>query len=64
MCERLGICAISGKRVKCDNDSAIKEHLFFSNHTPDFEYFLILATRKNDLKVTLMESLLINKDHL
>ena len=63
MCEHLGISALIGKRVKDDDDSAIKEHLLFCNHTPDFEDFSILATSINDFKVTLMESLLIKRDH-
>ena len=63
MCKHLGISALTGKRVKGDDDSAIKEHLLFCNHTPDFEDFSILATNNNDFKVTLMESLLINRDH-
>ena len=63
MCEHLGISALTGKRVKVDDDSSIKEHLLFCNHKPDFEDFSILATNNNDFKVTLMESLLINKDH-
>ena len=63
MCEHLGISALTGKRVKGDDDSAIKENLLFCNHKPDFEDFSILATNNNDFKVTLMESLLINRDH-
>ena len=63
MCEHLGISALTGKRVKGDDDSAIKEHLLFCNHKPDFEDFSILATNNNDFKVTLMESLLIDRDH-
>ena len=63
MCEHLGISALTGKRVKGDDDSAIKEHLLFCNHTPDFEDFSILASNNKDFKVTLMESLLINRDH-
>ena len=63
MSEHLEISALTGKRVKGDDDSAIKEHLLFCNHTPDFEDFSILATNNNDFKVTLMESLLINRDH-
>ena len=62
MCDHLGISALTGKRVKGDDDSAIKEHLLFCNHTLDFEDFSILATN-NDFNVTLMESLLINRDH-
>ena len=48
-------------RVKGDN-SAIKEYLLFWKHKPDLEDFSILATY--NFKVTLMESLLINRDHL
>ena len=63
MCEHLGISAITGKRVKGADDSVIKEHLLFRNHTPDFEEFSILATNNNDFKVMLMESRLIIRDH-
>ena len=62
MCEHLEISALTGKSAKGADDSAIKdikEHLLFSNHTPDFEDFSILATNNNDFKVMLMESLLI-----
>ena len=64
VCEHLEISALTEKRVKGDDDSAIKEHIFsFCNHTPDFEDFSILATSNSDFKATLMESLLINRDH-
>ena len=63
MCEHLGISALIGKRVKGDDDSAIKEHLLFCNHAPDFEDFSILATSNNDFQVTLMESLQIKRNH-
>ena len=63
MCEQLGISALTGKRVKGDDDSAIKEHLLFCNPTPDFEDFSILATNSSDFKATLMESLLISRGH-
>ena len=63
MCEDLGISGLFGKRVKGDDDSAIKEHLLFRSHTPDFEDFSILGANNNDFKVTLIESLLINRDH-
>ena len=60
MCKNLGISAPTGKIVKGDDDSAIKEHLLFWNHKPDFEDFSILATNN---KVMLMESLLVNRDY-
>ena len=63
MCEHMGIFVLTGKTVKDDDDSTIKKHLLFCNHTPDFEYFSILTTNNNNFKVTLMESLLINRDH-
>ena len=54
---------LKGKRVKGDDDSAIKEHHLFCNHIPNFEDFSILATNNNDFEVMLMKSLLINRDH-
>ena len=64
MCEHLGVSPFTGKRVKGDNDSAIKEHHLFCNHSSGFDEFSILANNNNDFKVTLMKSLLINRDHL
>ena len=63
MCEHLRVSALTGKRVKEDNDSGIKEHHLFCNHSSDFDDFSILASNNNDFKVTLMESPLINRDH-
>ena len=63
MCENLGVSALSGTRVKRDNDSAVKEYHLFCNHSSGFDDFSILASNNNDFKVTLMESLLINRDH-
>ena len=62
MCEHLGISTLNGKIVKGDGDSITKEHLLFCSHVLDFEDFSILTTNNNDFKVTLMESLLINRD--
>ena len=39
------------------------KNILFCNHTPDFEDFSLFATNSNDCKVTLMENLLINRDH-
>ena len=63
MCEYLRVSALTGKRVKRNNDFVIKEHHLFCNHSFGFDNFSILASNNNDLKVTLMESLLINRDH-
>ena len=62
MCEHLGVSALTGKRVKGGNDFVIKEHHLFCNHLSGFDDFSILANNNNDFKVTLMESLLINRD--
>ena len=56
----LGILALKGKKVKGDDDSAIKEHLSCCNHGPDFS---ILATNNNNFKITLKQSFLINRDY-
>ena len=57
MCKHLGVSALTGKRVKEDNDSAIKDHHLFWNYSSGFDDFSILASNNNDLKVTLMERL-------
>ena len=62
MCEHLGVSALTGNRVKGDKDSAIKEHHLFCNHSSGFGDFSIVASNNNDFKVTLMKSLLINRD--
>ena len=43
-CEHLVISAVTGKRAAGDDDSAIKEHLLFCNHAPDFEDMSILQS--------------------
>ena len=64
MCEHLGVSALTGKEVKSDNDSAIKEHHLFCNHSSGFDDFSKLPSNNNEFKVTLMESLLINRTTL
>ena len=54
--------SLTGKRVKRDDDSAIKEHFLFCNNSPDFENLLIITTNNNDFEVTSICSLLINRD--
>ena len=63
MSEHLGVYALTGKRVKGDNGSSIKEHHLFCDHSSGFDDFPKLANNDNDFKVTLMESILINTDH-
>ena len=63
MCEHLEVFAFTGKQVKQDNGPAIKEHHQLCNHSSSFDNFFILASNNNDFKVTLIESLLINRDY-
>ena len=49
--------------VKEDNDCVIKEHHLICNHSSGFIDFFILASNKNDFRVILMKSFLINRDH-
>ena len=60
MCQHFGVFALTVKRVKGGNDSVIKEHLF-CNHSSGFDNFSIEDSNNNAFKVTLMESLLINR---
>ena len=63
MFEHLGVSTLTGKSVKWDNDSAIKGHHLFCTYSSGFDGFSILASNDNDFKVTLMESLLLNRNH-
>ena len=63
MCERLGVSVLSGKRVKEDKDSVMRESHLFCNNSAGFDDFSMLFSNNNDFKATLMESLLINRDH-
>ncbi|XP_057293867.1 uncharacterized protein LOC130622418 [Hydractinia symbiolongicarpus] len=64
MSENLGISALTGKRVKPGPQaSAVLEHLMFCNNSPaSFHNFSVLAEESKDFKLTLMESLLIERD--
>ena len=63
MYEHLGNSALAENIVKSDDDSVTKKHLLFCSQVPDFEDFAIQTFNNNDFKVTLMESLLINRRH-
>ena len=54
MCEHLQVPALTGKRVKGDKNSALKEHHLFCNHSSGFDDYSILASSNNDFKVTLI----------
>ena len=63
MTEHLAYLALIEKTVKGDDDFVIKEQILFCNHMPDFEDFSVLTTNNNNFKVTLIESILINRYH-
>ena len=63
ICEHFRISALTGKIVKGDDDSAIKEYLLFCNQKPNFQDSSILAVKNNNFKVKLRECFLINRDH-
>ena len=63
MCEHLGILVLIWKKVKGDDDSAIKENVLFCNDLPDFKDFSTLTTNNYYFQGTLLESLLNNRDH-
>ena len=64
--EHLGVSPLTGKRVKPSHQTtAIFDHLITSptcSPSEDFNNFSILARESNDFKLTLMESLLIERD--
>ena len=62
MSEHLGSSLLTGKRVKGDNNSTIKEHHLFCSHSSGFDKFPILTSNNNDFRVTLMDSQLIKRD--
>ena len=61
--EHLGVSPLTGKKVKGVLESSIKDHLLFCKFNPNFEDFSIIANNDNNFKITLMESLLISRDH-
>ena len=56
MCKELRVSTLAGKTVKGDNNSTIKEHHLFCNHSSGFDNFFLLESNNNDFKVALMES--------
>ena len=66
ICERLDTSHLLGKKVKIDKNKlkAIEEHLLCCNYSPSVKDFSILTKENNDLKLKIMESLLIVPDML
>ena len=55
---------LTDKKVKIENNklTAIHEHLLCCNYSPSFEDFSILTRESTDIKLKIMESLLIVRD--
>ena len=62
ICEHREIFALAGRRIKGNSNSAINEHPFFCNYPPGFHDFFMLPGYNNEFNITLMESLLINRN--
>ena len=62
--EHLGISHLTRKKVKIDNSklTRIQEYLLCCNYSPSFEYIPIFTKESNNLKLKIMESLLIAYD--
>ena len=63
MCEHLGISALTGKRVKVIIIPPLKTTFYSAITHLILKISQFFATNNNDFQVTLMESLLINRDH-
>ena len=50
MSEHLRVSALTGKRIKGDNDFAIKEHHLLCNHLSGSDDFSILTSNNNDVR--------------
>ena len=65
MSEHLGILALTHKKAKPGPQvSTVLDHSSFCNTSPSFDNFSILTSEHNDFELTVIKSLLINRDKL
>ena len=62
--KRLGISRLKKVNIESNNLTAIREQLLCCNYSTSFEDFSILTRKSNDIKVKIMDSLLIARDRL
>ena len=63
ICEHLAISHLTEKPVhSAYHRTAVYEHRYNCDHSPSFDNFSILCSDSNDFKLTVKESLLINRD--
>ena len=60
--EHLGISALTGKTVKTEKDSAVRDHHSICRSTADLKSFTVLARDSNNWTLLLKESLFIQKE--
>ena len=62
-CEHFGISALTGKRLKTVQPSAISEHRKSCNFNNDLDLFTVIGGDSNNWNLLLKESLLIKRDN-
>ena len=62
ICEHLGVSHLTNKLLSNKQNTAISEHLSSCDFSPTFDSFDILTKESNDFKLTMKESLLIERD--
>ena len=64
MSEHMGVSHLTNKKrsLQPNQHTAVLEHSLMCNHPSSYEDFTIISKESNDFKLTLKESLLINRD--
>ena len=64
ICEHLGISHLTGKKrlVQAIQSTSVRDHVLTCQHSPSFDNFEVIEFEPNDFKLTLMESIRINRD--
>ena len=60
--EHMGVSHLTGKVIKSQQSTAVRDHLLFCSHQVSIDDFSILATGRNNFELELKESLLIHRD--
>ena len=60
--EHMGISNLTGKRLECDKQSVVSDHLLQCNSLTDFHHSEIIAPDANKFRLAIKESLMIKRD--
>ena len=60
--EHMGVSARTGKNIKCNKNSAVRDHMLVCIIIVSFEDLSVLANGTNDFRIKLQENLLIHCD--